>query len=107
MAKRNYGRSPKERGVKFEREICRQAEAMGLPAQRAWGSDGRSMGLPAGVDCLVGGFRVQARRREITKTIAPGADVDVVVTRRNRGEALVVMRYSDWLYLIGGSMKDG
>ena len=54
----------KARGNQLEREIVKMAQEQGLEAQRAWGSDGRSMGLDEAVDCVVEGYEIQAKRRK-------------------------------------------
>ncbi|MEO2046459.1 MAG: hypothetical protein ABGX16_07785 [Pirellulales bacterium] len=94
------------KGSAFEREIVGMAQDSGIPAKRAWGSNGESLGMHTEVDCLVGGFKVQAKRRKgLAQDMIPSDEVDIVACRMDRGQALVVMRYSDWLDLIKGEQS--
>ena len=91
----------KVKGNTFERELVNMAKDSGIEARRAWASNGESLGLHAEVDCLVGGYKVQAKRRKgLAQDMIPSDEVDLVACRMDRGEALVVLRYSDWLDLI-------
>ena len=44
----------KIKGNKFERDCVKLAEEYDIPAVRAWGSDGRSLGYDAEVDIIIG-----------------------------------------------------
>lgn len=91
----------KAKGNTFERELVDIAKAHGVPAQRAWGSNGLALGCHPEVDCLVGGYKIQAKRRKkIADYLLPSKHVDTVATRENNGEALIVVPYIDWLELI-------
>ena len=77
------------------------AQAQGIEAKRAYASNGKSLGLAEDVDCLIGGYRVQAKRRKkIAAHLQPSDTVDAVATRQDKGETLVIMRLADWLKLI-------
>ena len=92
------GSASKRKGNGYERELVKQAEASGLEAKRAWGSDGRSMGMHEEVDCLINGQKVQAKRRKaIAKFLTPTDHVDVVVFREDSGKSLVLIDWFDWL----------
>lgn len=52
----------KVRGNGAERYIVERCEAHGIPAQRAFASDGRSMGLEASDDGTIGWYRWQSKR---------------------------------------------
>ncbi len=91
----------KHKGNCFERELVNSAKEDGIEAQRAWGSDGKSLGEHSEVDCLIGGYKVQAKRRKaIAAHLVPSKHVDCVITRPDRGETLVIMRFQDWKELI-------
>ena len=91
----------KAKGNAYEREIVDQAQAVGLHAVRAWGSNGRALGMHEEVDCLIGGQRIQAKRRaKIADYIVPSDEVDAQVIRADRGESYAILRYSDYLKLI-------
>lgn len=89
----------KRRGNDFEREVVKTARAFGLDAERAWASDGRSLGRPAGVDVILGGLAYQCkRRRRIAGYLVPADDVDGVIFRQDGDrQAYVVLRIEDYL----------
>ena len=56
----------KEKGNRFERYIVSLCEQADIPAKRAWGSNGMSLGLPEEVDVLIDSdVRVQAKCRHL------------------------------------------
>ena len=95
----------KVKGNKFERDCCKKAELYEIPSKRAWGSDGRSMGLHQEVDMVLGDkkyndeMHVQCKiRKRLPEYIFPKNDaIDSHVIRENRGEAYIVLRYDDYL----------
>ena len=94
----------KVRGNNLERECVNAAKDAGLSAKRAYASDGRSLGKSEVVDVIVEKYCIQAKRRKkIAEWLYPknhGDDVDVVVTRMDRKEALAVIPLKEWLRLI-------
>lgn len=91
----------KVKGNGFEHEIVKLAESLGIPAKRARGSDGRSLGEHEEVDCIIGPYKVQAKRRKaLTKYMIPNENVDAVVCREDRSYPLIVMPYKDFLQMI-------
>lgn len=93
-SKRKGGYSPKDKGNKFEREIVNAARALGLDAERAYGSNGRALGEVEGVDLTLGTLRVQAKRRaRIASWLLPPDGCDAVAVRQDRGDTLVVLRF--------------
>ena len=93
----------KKKGNRYEHELVRQARASGIEAKRAYGSNGEALGLHAEVDCVIGKFKVQAKRRKsIASFMSPSENVDVQAIRADFGETLIVMRFSDWLDLVKG-----
>lgn len=92
----------KRKGTGFERDLVNEARAAGLPAERAYASNGRSLGLSDDVDCLIGGQRVQAKRRaRVAGYLRVPASCSATVFRQDRGETLVLMRWDDWLEMLG------
>ena len=82
----------KRRGCDLEREVVCMAQAAGLPARRAWGSDGRAAGWHQEVDALVAGMRIQCkRRRKLPTWLGLSDNVDGVVIREDRGDAYILM----------------
>ena len=91
----------KRKGNSFERELVNIAKASGIESKRAYASNGESLGLHPEVDCLVGGYKIQAKRRKVLASwLYPSNKVDVVAARPDGGEALVILTYSDWLDLV-------
>lgn len=99
MAHRN-----KIRGNNLERECVNIAKEKGLSAKRAYASDGRALGKSEKVDCMVEKYCIQAKRRKkVAQWLYPenhAEDVDIVVTRMDRKQALAVLPYSEWIRLI-------
>ena len=95
----------KIKGNKFERDCCKLAEVFEIPSKRAWGSDGRSLGLDPEVDIVIGEsdnkdemFCQCNIRKRLPEYIFPKNDaIDSHVIRENRGEAYIVLRYDDYL----------
>ena len=90
----------KQKGNRFEREIVDKAKDRGLKdSQRAWGSNGMSLGEHPEVDCLIDGYKVQAKvRKNLPAYLIPSKEVDAVVFKQDRGEILMLVRYEDWLF---------
>lgn len=91
----------KRRGTIFEKEVEQAALAAGLDARRAWGSDGRALGLHPEVDVVIGNYTVQCKRRKrFPQWLEPGDNVDVQAVRRDRGKPYIVMPLEMFLDLI-------
>ena len=94
----------KIRGNNLEREIVNTAKEAGLSAKRAYASDGRSLGKSEVVDVMVEEYCIQAKRKKkIAQWLYPdfhGDDVDIVATRMDRKEALIILPLTEWLRLI-------
>ena len=95
----------KIKGNKFERDCCKKAELFEVPSKRAWGSDGRSLGLHPEVDIVLGDqdyndeMHVQCKiRKRLPTYIFPKDEaIDSQLIREDRGEAYIVIRYDDYL----------
>ena len=95
----------KQKGNRFERQIVQMCTAKDIPSKRAWGSDGRSLGLDAEVDIVVGDekhkdeMHCQCKiRKRLPEYIFPKNDViDCHLIREDRGETYIVLRYDDYL----------
>ena len=90
----------KAKGNRFEREIVDKAKDRGLKySQRAWGSNGMSLGEHPEVDCLIDGYKVQAKvRKKLPAYLIPSKEVDAVVFKQDSGEILMLVRYEDRLF---------
>ena len=89
----------KQKGNRFERLIVEKAKSYGVGAERAWGSNGRSLGMHEEVDVLLeGDLRIQAKcRKNIAKWLKPSEEVDAVAVKENRGETYIILRYEEFL----------
>ena len=89
----------KEKGNRFERQLVMLFESFKFKAVRAWGSNGKSLGLPEEVDILVEGeTKVQAKcRKQIPKFLGMTDNVDMVAFKEDRGETYLMIRAVDYL----------
>ena len=101
--------SSKRKANRHEREIVKIAEAKGLESERAYASNGCSLGEVEACDVLVRGrdsdvidaLRIQAKRRaSIASYLEPPEGTDAVVVREDRAENLVVLDLEDFLDLV-------
>jgi hypothetical protein len=93
------------RSKRHEREIVHAAEEAGITAERAWNSDGRSLGEHEECDVRLeapGGstWTAQAKRRKTVADYLTCDGADVVVTRQDRSENLVVLPLDRFLSLL-------
>lgn len=93
------------RSKRHEREIVHVAEEAGITAERAWNSDGRSLGEHEECDVRLeapGGstWTAQAKRRKTVADYLTCDGADVVVTRQDRSENLVVLPLDRFLSLL-------
>jgi Holliday junction resolvase len=89
----------KQKGNRFERLIVDKAQSYGVGAERAWGSNGRALGMHEEVDVLLeGDLRIQAKcRKKIAEWLKPSEVVDAVVVKEDRGETYIIIRYEEFL----------
>lgn len=90
----------KRRGNIFEKEIVKLAQEYGLDAQRAWGSDGRALGLHPEVDVVVEHLKIQCKRRKTMPSwLAPNNNVHIQAVRKDRDRPYIVIP-ADLFFLI-------
>lgn len=95
------GKAPKRRGNAYERELVNDALSHQIEAERARGSDGRSLGFSADVDIVVANLKGQCKRRKtVADYLRPPESCDFSVTRPDRGESIVLMRWSKFLEML-------
>jgi Holliday junction resolvase len=88
----------KARGNRFERYVVKLAHGMGKSAKRAWGSDGRSLGMHSEVDVMIDGKAYQCKkRRKLASYIKPSKNVHGQIIMEDRGEVFVVLRLKEYL----------
>lgn len=97
----------KVKGNRFEREIVQIFNDHDIKAIRAWGSDGRSLGLAEDVDILIREFtkevkdyKIQAKRRAALPRYLKLGNCDAVIVREDREVPLVLMPLMDLLAMV-------
>ena len=95
----NMTHPSKQKGNRFERLIVDKAKSYGVGAERAWGSNGRALGMHEEVDVLLeGDLRIQAKcRKKIAEWLKPSEVVDAVVVKEDRGDTYIIVRYDEFL----------
>ena len=96
---KNMTHPSKQKGNRFERMIVDKAHSYDIGGERAWGSNGRSLGMHEEVDVLLeGDLRIQAKcRKKIAEWLKPSEVVDAVVVKEDRGETYIILRYDEFL----------
>lgn len=92
----------KAKGNRFERECVKKAQSKGLESKRAWGSDGRSLGLDAEVDLIIEDYTVQCKvRKRVAEWLKPmNLPNHVQLVKEDRGEIYTIMRMEMFLEII-------
>lgn len=99
----------KTKGSNFEREIVNLVKSLpGWDARRAYASNGEALGQCKECDLVINqltyepfeakSLRVQAKRRKsLPAYLQIPAGCDAVVVRQDRGEAVIILRLTDYL----------
>ena len=101
----------KQKGNRFEREVVNRAKELHIGAERAYASNGLSLGHAEEVDVVLDGadkeWRVQCKvRKNIAQWLKPNIDnVDVQVVKEDRGTIYAILPFDDFLELIEDSDK--
>ena len=91
----------KIKGSKFERDCVNKAKELDLKAIRAWGSDGRSLGLSEDVDMILENLHVQCKiRKKLAKWVLPPKSCNIAIVREDRGETYVTIEYGEFLSML-------
>tara|TARA_R110002020_G_scaffold71570_3_gene184825 strand:- start:8547 stop:8957 length:411 start_codon:yes stop_codon:yes gene_type:complete len=96
----------KQKGNRFEREVTNIAKEYDIDSQRAYASNGLSLGHSEEVDVLLKtpdkDWRVQCKvRKNIANWIKPDSSVvDLQVVKEDRGQIYAILPYEDFLNLI-------
>jgi len=99
------GSMQRRKGFAYEREIVEVLKEAGFKAERCWGSNGRTRGLPEEVDIVCNTassdlwFQCK-RKKAISKYLIPTEGIYATIIREDRGENLAVIRLSDLLTLM-------
>ena len=88
----------KQKGTGYENELVKKLIAAGFKGvKRAWGSDGRSLGLEPDVDIVAEEYKIQAKRRKVIPKWLRMGNCDLVMFREDRGITFVMMTFDDWV----------
>ena len=92
----------KSKGNRFERECVNKAKEYGLDSKRAWGSDGRSLGLHPEVDLTIENYTVQCKvRKRIAKWLLPlELKNHIQLVKEDRGETYAIIQMKDLMSLL-------
>lgn len=92
----------KARGTTFERRVVSKAQEAGKKSERMWGSDGRSRGYTKDVDLTIDSKKLQAKKRKrLPGYLQVPEGCDAVVFSQDYGEILVLVKFDEYLNLIG------
>jgi len=90
----------KRKGNSFERELVKLAQEWGFSSKRAWGYNGRSLGMHDEVDLLIEEYKVQAKRRKTLPKYLKCEHTDIVAFREDRGTTYALMPMEKFLTLL-------
>tara|TARA_R100001443_G_scaffold58514_2_gene69077 strand:- start:1355 stop:1696 length:342 start_codon:yes stop_codon:yes gene_type:complete len=94
----------KAKGNRFERECVNLAKEYGLESKRAWGSDGRSLGLDPEVDMTIEEYTVQCKvRKRIATWLKPSEEIGELhlqLVKESRGQIYAIMSMKSLMELI-------
>ena len=91
----------KQKGNRFEREVVNRARELQIGAERAYASNGLSLGEAEDVDVKIDEFKGQCKmRKKIASFMKPPESCDIALIKEDREETLVVIRYSAFLNMI-------
>lgn len=112
----SQGKTNRNRGFSFERELVVTAKKHGFEAERAYGSNGKALGECEQVDCVVEDFyedeprlgelrfrlRIQAKRvKKLAAKYKIPEGCDAVIFREDRDKPLIMLDYERFLELVG------
>jgi hypothetical protein len=88
------------KGYAYERELIEQLTKEGFKCQRAWGSDGRSIGVEPDVDIIADDIKIQAKRRKAIPKWLELGNCDVVMFRGDHRESFAVIPVKEYVRLL-------
>ena len=105
----------KKRGKNLERKVVKLYQERGWIAQRAWGSDGRALGLSPGVDVEASLRYFQhviqcKKKKKLAGYLKPAECVDMVITEEDRGTMFAIVplrKLLDWIKLLENIIQEG
>jgi len=100
----------KAKGNRFERECVNLAKEYGLESKRAWGSDGRSLGLDPEVDMVIENYTVQCKvRKRIASWLKPSeamGESHLQLVKESRGNIYAIISMTELMSLIAKLKKE-
>ncbi len=98
----------KNKGNSFERKCVKLALENNIPAERMWGSDGRSRGLPKDVDVIIGDLHCQCKKRaRIAKYIKIPDGCNATIIQEDYGKPLIILDYETYLMEVSNGKGKG
>jgi hypothetical protein len=97
----------KLRGTYYERRCVEKAKEFDLKAERTWGSDGRSRGLPQEVDMVLeDNIYIQCKKRKkLAKHLKPTKEIHVQLVGEDYGEDYAIMS-QEYYYTLVAMIKN-
>lgn len=91
----------KRKGSDWERAIVQMFRDAGLPAERAFASNGRALGCHETVDCIGAGLKIQAKiRKSLASFLQVPEHCDAVCFRQDRGPGMILMTMDRFIALL-------
>lgn len=94
----------KAKGNRYERECVNKALEHGLESKRAWGSDGRSLGLHPEVDLTIEEYTVQCKvRKRIAEWLKPSEQIGglhLQCVKESRGQIYAIISMTDLMKIM-------
>ena len=92
----------KLRGTRLENRIVKMAQDFGFKARRAWGSDGRSMGLHKDVDVLIDErITLQCKKRKkLPDWMGVSDDVDYNIIQTDYKPPMILIPFEEYLRML-------
>jgi Holliday junction resolvase len=110
--KLQVGSPSKAKGNRYEREIVNHFKSFGFNCQRAYGSNGKSLGLEEDVDVLINSedetisFTIQCKIRKKLPQYLELGNCDAVFFRENNGKTKVLIDLDKITFFLSGWMND-
>lgn len=97
----------KRKGSDWERAVVQMFRDAGLPAERAYASNGRALGCHETVDCIGAGLKIQAKiRKSLASFLQVPEACDMVAFRQDRGPGMILMNIDRFIELLVNSEDD-
>src|SRR5258706_11797399 len=98
----------KRRGKRLEADVVELAKARGLNSRRAWGSDGRALGMAETVDLAIEGYRIQCKRKKSLPNYLQidKENCDAVIVRQDNDVAKILIPFELFIRFLVKEKED-